>query len=114
MDTIIHNNDNAVFPDSEHDYHGHPHYTRVLISLLALLSFSLVVGYAVSPTAAIVLIFGTAVWKTTLVMRNFMHLRFEPLFVFILVAAILLIIFAFFFGVYPDVAAIPHDVTLPR
>ena len=113
MDTLTHH-ENAVFPDTEHDYHGHPKYSKILLSLLALLSLSLVIGYVVSPIAAIVIIFATAVWKTALVMRNFMHLKFEPLVVFIIIAAVLLIIFAFFFGVYPDEAPIPLDVTKPH
>jgi|SRR6185312_8278489 len=115
METIAHNNnDNVIFPDPATDYHGHPHYTKVLLSLLALLSLSLVVGYMVSPWLAITIIFATAAWKTALVMRNFMHLKFEPLLVFIVIASVLLILFAFFFGVYPDVTAVPLDVTQPH
>lgn len=114
METVTHNSDNAIFPDAEHDYHGHPHYTRILLTLLALLSVSLLVGYLVSPGLAIILIFGTAIWKTALVMRNFMHLKYEPLLVFIVIASVLLILFAFFFGVYPDITAVPLDVTKPH
>jgi len=114
METLAQNNDNAIFPDVEHDYHGHPKYARVLLSLLALLSVSLVIGYLVSPALAITLIFLTAIWKTALVMRNFMHLKFEPLFIFIVIAAVILILFAFFFGVYPDEVAVPLDVTKPH
>lgn len=112
--TAVHHDNNAVFPDTEHDYHGHPRYGRILLTLLALLTLSLAVGYIFSPIAAIVIIFATAFWKTALVMRNFMHLKFEPLLVFIVIAAVLLIIFAFFFGVYPDEAPIPLDVTKPH
>lgn len=114
MDTHMQHPDNVVFPDIEHDYHGHPHYSRVLFSLLALLSFSLLVGYVFSPTLALTLIFATAAWKTALVVRNFMHAKYEPLLIFIVIAAVLLIIFAFFFGVYPDVPAVPLDVTKPH
>lgn len=106
--------DNIVFADPKTDYHGHPHYGRVLVSLLLLLCVSLIVGYVFSPGIAIALIFATATWKVALVMRNFMHLKYEPLFIFIAVAAVLLIIFAFFFGVYPDITAIPRDVTYPH
>jgi len=114
MNTVINNNESVVFPDSENEYHGHPHYTRILISLLALLSLSLIVGYVFSPLWAIVLIFATAIWKTALVVRNFMHLKYEPLLLFIIVATVLLIIFAFFFGVYPDITAITPEVAKPH
>jgi len=110
----MHNNENVIFPDTQHDYHGHPKYAKVLFTLLALLSLSLVVGYLFSPMWAIVLIFSTAVWKTALVMRNFMHLKYEPLLLFIIIATVLLIIFAFFFGVYPDVTAITPELAKPR
>lgn len=115
--TPVHNTPdhaNIVIPDPKTDYHGHPHYGKVLITLLALLSFSLVAGNIFSFGIAIALIFATATWKVVLVMRNFMHLKYEPLFVFIAIAAVLLIIFAFFFGVYPDITAIPRDVTYPH
>jgi cytochrome c oxidase subunit IV len=105
--------DNVVFPDA-HDYHGHPNYTKVLVSLLVLLSVSLTVGYLFSPGIAIALIFATAAWKVTLVMRNFMHLRYEPLFIYIAIAAVVLIIYAFFFSVYPDITAVHWDVTNPH
>lgn len=114
METITHNNDNAIFPDMEHDYHGHPRYGRILLSLMALLSLSLVIGYLFSPGLALTIIFATAIWKTALVMRNFMHLKFEPLLVYIVIAAVILIIFAFFLGVYPDITAVPLEVTKPH
>lgn len=103
----------VVFPD-EHDYHGHPHYGKVLYTLLLLLGVSLLAGYLFSPGVAIVIIFATALWKSTLVMRNFMHLKYEPLILFIVISAVLLIMYAFFFGVYPDVTSVTRDVTYPR
>lgn len=105
---------NVVFADPATDYHGHPHYAKVLGSLLLLLCVSLTVGYVFSPGIAIALIFATAAWKVALVMRNFMHMKYEPLLVFIVVAAVLLIIYAFFFGVYPDITAVTRDVTYPH
>jgi len=96
MNTVINNNESVVFPDVEHEYHGHPHYTRILIILLSLLACSLLVGYIFSPLWAIVLIFATAAWKAALVVRNFMHLKYEPFILFIAIAAVLLIIMAFF------------------
>lgn len=106
--------ENLIFADPATDYHGHPHYGKVLVSLLLLLAVSLTASYIFSPGIAIAIIFATAAWKVTMVMRNFMHLKYEPLFVFIAVAAVVLIIYAFFFGVYPDITAVPRDVTYPH
>jgi cytochrome c oxidase subunit IV len=106
--------DNVVFANAANDYHGHPHYGRVLIALLLLLGVSLTVGYVFSPGLAIALIFLTALWKVTMVVRNFMHLKYEPLFIYIAIAAVALILYAFFFGVYPDITAVPRDVTFPH
>jgi caa(3)-type oxidase subunit IV len=108
----IQNNDNVEMPD-EHDYHGHPNYGKTFIGLLVLFSISLIVGYLFSPLLAVILIFATAVWKTALVMRNFMHLGYEPLLIWIAVAAVLFCLFAFFFGIYPDITAVQLEVT-PR
>ncbi len=101
------------FPDPDHDYHGHPNYAKVLITLFVLFGISLVVGYLVSPIYAVILIFVTAAWKASLVVRNFMHLRFEPLLIWIAVAAVFFCLIAFFFGIYPDITASRLDV-VPR
>lgn len=109
----IQNNDNAVVPSEEHDYHGHPKYGKIFINLLVLFGISLIVGFLFSPVLGVTLIFATAVWKTALVMKNFMHLKYEPLLIWIAIAAVLFCLFAFFFGIYPDICAVRHEVT-PR
>ncbi len=109
----IQNNDNVVVPDMEHDYHGHPKYEKIFISLLILFGVSLVVGFLFSPILAVALIFATAVWKTSLVIKNFMHLRYEPLLIWIAIAAVIFCLFVFFFGIYPDITAVQLEVT-PR
>ncbi len=112
MDTS-NTNDGVVVPDPEHDYHGHPNYEKVFLSLLVLFGLSLIVGYFVSPMIAIVLIFLAAIWKTALVVKNFMHLSYEPMIVWILVLSVLFILVAFFFGVHIDVTAVTREV-VPR
>lgn len=109
----IQNNNSVVIPDAEHDYHGHPNYGKILRNLMILFALSLVVGYLFSPMIAVSLIFGAAIWKTSLVVNNFMHLKYEPVLIWVLIAAVLFILFAFFFGIYPDICAVRHEVT-PR
>lgn len=113
MESQHQDNDSVVIPEPEHDYHGHPNYTKIFFSLLALFGVSLVVGYFFSPLVAIALIFGTAIWKTALVMRNFMHLKYEPLLVWIAIMSVILILTTFFFGIHIDVTAVHREVT-PR
>ncbi|MEI6817751.1 MAG: cytochrome C oxidase subunit IV family protein [Bacteroidota bacterium] len=104
------NKDTVVFPSEKHDYHGHPNYARVFFTLLALFSFSVLMGALHLPTIALIIIFGTAVWKTVLVMRNFMHLKYEPFLILIAVVAVLFCLLAFFWGVYPDVPMVKLDI----
>lgn len=108
-----HHNHSVEVPSEEHDYHGHPNYGKIFIGLLILFGVSLVVGFLFSPMLAVILIFATAIWKTALVMRNFMHLKFEPFLIWIAIAAVLFCLFAFFFGIYPDITAVELEVA-PR
>lgn len=110
MKAETYKNENIEFPDPATDYHGHPKYGMVFLSLLALFGISLVLGYFVSPALAIALIFILAVVKTALVMLNFMHLKFEPIFIWMAVGVVLLILFAFYFGIVPDVTNVPLEV----
>lgn len=104
------NKHGVVAPDAQSDYHGHPNYGKVLITLLVLFGSSLIVGYLFSPVLAVVIIFATAVWKTALVMKNFMHLKFEPLFIWIAIAVVMFALFILFWGIYPDITAVTLDV----
>ena len=98
-----------AFPD-EQDYHGHPNYGKVFLSLVLLMGVSLVVGYFTSPVIAVGLIFLVALLKAGLVVANFMHLKFEPVLVFIVVLVVLFILLSFFWGVFPDITLITRDV----
>ena len=98
-----------AFPD-EQDYHGHPNYAKVFLSLVLLMGISLVVGYFTSPMIGVSLIFLVALLKAGLVVANFMHLKFEPILVFVVVCVVLFILLSFFWGVFPDIVPINLDV----
>lgn len=100
---------NEVAVPKEQDYHGHPNYGKIYLLLLALLGVSLVVGFAFSPLLAVLLIFLTAIIKAVLVVGNFMHLKFEPMLIWVAVGIVLFIILSFYFGVYPDITAVKPD-----
>ena len=98
-----------AFPD-ELDYHGHPNYGKVFLSLILLFAVSLVIGYFTTAMIGISLIFLTAIIKTSFVVKNFMHLKFEPLLVLVVVLVVIFILVSFFFGVFPDIVPINLDV----
>lgn len=97
-------------PIPETDYHGHPNYSKVFLSLIALFALSLVIGYFTSAKVAVALIFLTALIKAGLVVGNFMHLKFEPKLLWIAVAIAVFIFLSFYFGVLPDITFIERDI----
>ncbi len=104
-------NGSVVYPDVKTDYHGHPNYFRVLIYLLVLLGLSLAVfEFNLPANVAIAIVFAVAVWKIGMVIRNFMHLRYEPILIWIAVFAAVFILLAFFWGVFPDVSMVHREL----
>lgn len=97
-------------PSPETDYHGHPNYSRVFLSLIFLFALSLAIGYFTSAKVAIALIFLTALIKAGLVVGNFMHLKFEPKLIWLAVGISVFIFLMFYFGVLPDITLIERDI----
>lgn len=97
-------------PSPETDYHGHPDYSRIFLSLAALFGISLLIGYFTSAKVAVILIFLTAIIKAALVVRNFMHLKYEPKLIWVTVAIAVFIFLVFYFGVLPDITLIERDM----
>lgn len=89
------------------DYHGHPNYVAVWAALAALLVMSLAVGWLARGIAAVALIFGLAAVKAWLVLGNFMHLRWEPRFVWGIAAVAVLCLVFLSIGVAPDIVHVP-------
>jgi len=97
-------------PDPKTDYHGHPPYGNVYLKLLLLFGISVLCGYLFSPMIAIAIIFFIAIIQAGLVLKNFMHIKYEPFLIWIVAIAILFTLFMFLFGVYTDITAITRDV----
>ena len=103
MDNIVKGLEHEVPVPKENDYHGHPNYLRVFIMLLLLLGVSLLGDFISSTLFLILLVFGTALIKASMVVGSFMHLKYENSFVWIITfGAALFILIAFFWGMYPD------------
>lgn len=88
--------------------HGNSEYVAIWVWLVALLAIGLVVIALPVPKLLIVgLVFGVAVVKAAMVVRNYMHLKSEHM----LIIAIAMIPVIFFFGfmitLIPDIAMRP-------
>ena len=99
----------VTFP-KENDYHGHPNYLRVYFSLLVLFGLSLAAAMLGNTTLMLLLVFGTAILKTALVVGKFMHLQWEPALVWVAVGLVAFILLAFFWGVFPDIPLVDVDI----
>ena len=104
------NKDGIVIPDPKTDYHGHPQYGKVYVRLLLLFGVSVLCGYLFSPVIAIAIIFLIAIVQAGMVLKNFMHFKYEPLLIWIFAVAILFTLAMFFYGVYVDITAVTWDV----
>ena len=82
----------------------HPNYLAIWVVLLVLLGMSLLLGRIPNAAVAGTLVFGIAAVKIALVMRYFMHMKFEPWLLAVLLVGALLCVLALFVGVTPDVA----------
>jgi caa(3)-type oxidase subunit IV len=71
--------------------------------LVAALLISLLMGAMKLPVVAVVGIFSIALVKAYLVAAYFMHLKFEPFFVLVIVGTGFLCLYFLFFGLVPDI-----------
>ncbi len=67
--------------------HAQPPYVAIWLALVALLAVSLALGVAGHKAVATLLVLGVAVVKAALVVAYYMHLKFEPLMVVLVVVA---------------------------
>lgn len=81
----------------------HPNYHRIYYTLLVLLAISVAGPFLGIKWVTIITAFGIAIWKATLVVQNFMHLRWERRLMKLMLAGTVTLLFLFFFGVAPDV-----------
>lgn len=86
---------------------AHPHmtarqYVMIWFILLALLAGGVLFAYIDIPMLANVLVFGVAIAKAILVLRLYMHLRWEPRFISLALVGALACIVVLFLLTYPD------------
>ena len=90
--------------DSSHHDHAHPPYIAIWAVLLVLLFVSIALGHISNAYLMTSLVFGVAAIKAVIVLRYFMHLKFEPLYIVLMILAAVLCLVVLFIGVYPDVS----------
>jgi len=95
---------------AKNDYHGHPNYFNIYIYLLIFFAISLVASYIPNQLLMMLVVFGTALIKSVLVIGKFMHLKWEPVLLWISVGLVVFVLLAFFFGVFPDITMVPRDL----
>lgn len=83
--------------------HEHPNYVLIWGCLVSALLVSLFLGYMDLPVVAAVLIFTIAIAKAWLVVAYYMHLKFEPFYVLVIMATGLACLYFLFVGLVPDI-----------
>lgn len=103
----------ATYP-AENDYHGHPDYFRIYLYLMGLFVISLLAALIPNQMLMLIVIFGTALIKSVMVVGKFMHLKWEPVLLYVSVGLVIFVLLAFFFGVIPDITFVERDVVMPN
>ncbi|MDP7395771.1 MAG: cytochrome C oxidase subunit IV family protein [Lentisphaeria bacterium] len=85
------------------NYHRHVNYIKIWAILLVLLIVSLIVGMIGYQFFAVWMIFTIAVVKALMVVAYYMHLLWEPKFLWLAVGFAVLCLFFLFLGVVPDI-----------
>ena len=88
---------------------GHPNYRNIYFFLLFLLVVSILGPELGIVWVTLVTAFGIALVKATLVVQNFMHLKWERTIVGWLLATALVLVFLMFAGLAPDIMS--HEGT---
>ena len=83
--------------------HGHINYVKIWVWLVILLVISVAGPFLEIFWVTMVTAFGIAFVKAYMVMRNFMHLSFEPRYVTYIVVTSLVFMLLFFAATAPDV-----------
>ena len=113
---IEHHNESLaqeVVVPKENDYHGHPNYFKVYLALLLLFGVSLIASYLDNFLIMVLIVFIVSTIKAMLVLNYFMHLKWEPIPLQIIIYMALFALAALIIGVYFDVTAVPRDVYKP-
>lgn len=116
MDNIHSQNEglaHEVVIPKDNDYHGHPNYLKIYIALLIFFTISLISAYIPNFKVMVVFVFVSSTIKALLVLNLFMHLKWEPRVLQILIYMALFTLSALIIGVYMDIPMVELDVAKP-
>ena len=83
--------------------HHHPNYIKIWGILCVLLVISIFGPFLEIRIVTLITAFGIAIVKAYLVAAYFMHLKYEPFFVVLVMAVGLACLYFLFFGLVPDI-----------
>jgi cytochrome c oxidase subunit 4 len=92
----------------EKDYHGHPNYLKVYIILLILFAITVFASLIPNPIVVFAVVFSISVVKGTMVLLYFMHLKWEPNLIWIMLIMALLTLLFLMVGLYPDIVPVEN------
>ncbi len=96
------------------DYHGHPNYLIIYISLLILFAITVFASLIPNPLVVFIIVFVISIVKGSMVLLYFMHLKWEPVLIWILLGLALMTLLFLTLGLYPDIVSVkPYLVTKP-
>ena len=98
--------EHEVWVPAEPDYHGHANYLRVYIALLVLFAITVFASLIHNPMIVFIVVFSISIIKGSMVLLYFMHLKWEPKLIWILLALALMTLAFLIIGLYPDVVPV--------
>ena len=98
--------EHEVVVPKEPDYHGHPNYLKIYLALLGLFALTVFASFIHNTMIVFFVVFTISIIKGSMVLLYFMHLKWEPKLIWILLGLALLILLFLIVGLYPDMVPV--------
>jgi cytochrome c oxidase subunit 4 len=98
--------EHEILVPQDPDYHGHPNYLRIYITLIVLFAITVFASLLHNPLIIFLIVFVISVVKASMVLLYFMHLKWEPKLIWLLLGIALMTLTFLFIGLYPDVVPV--------
>ena len=98
--------EHEVWVPADPDYHGHANYLKVYIALLVLFALTVFASFIHNPMIVFIVVFAISIIKGSMVLLYFMHLKWEPRLIWILLGLALMTLAFLIIGLYPDVVPV--------
>jgi len=98
--------EHEVWVPGSQDYHGHPNYFKIYLTLLVLFVVTVLASLFDNPMLVFIIVFTISIIKGSMVLMYFMHLKWEPKLVWLLLALALMTMTFLILGLYPDIVQV--------